>query len=394
MKIAVFLSHPIQHFSPLWKEIAARDGIDLKVFYFSRHGVDATHDPGFGAKFQWDVDLLEGYASEFLTRRWPTRNIYDATWKGLNKGFKRILAQGWDAVYVSGYAHLNNWLIARECRRQKIPPLYHSDSNFLTEKERPAWRKKFKGIVVKKFFRNVTAFLATGDHNRDYLLYYGAHPDRIRFCAIPVDTERFRQKAFSISEAERKQLKDQLGFAKQTFVVGFSGKLIDRKRPNDLIAALKSNDDTNIQALFIGSGPLEGALRVAAGEQARFAGFVNQSKMPLLISLCDLVVMPSEYDPHPLAVTEAQCLGIPVILSDKCGCYGPNDVFRDGQSGLVYPCGDVQKLAQAINTLAENSSLRASLGSRAKELAELHSPKATADNFLAGVDRVLSTALD
>jgi glycosyltransferase involved in cell wall biosynthesis len=121
----------------------------------------------------------------------------------------------------------------------------------------------------------------------------------------------------------------------------------------------------------------------ARGGPARFAGFVNQAQMPGVLSLCDVLVMPSEHDPHPIIVTEAQCLGIPVILSDQCGCYGPNDVFRNQESGLVFSCSDIQSLAEALARLMDRPLDRACMGQRARELAELQSVRTTAKAFLA-----------
>jgi len=71
-------------------------------------------------------------------------------------------------------------------------------------------------------------------------------------------------------------------------------------------------------------------------------------------------------------------LGIPVILSDQCGCYGPKDVFSRRRSGVLYPCGDVQKLAESIARLADNQDLRIRMGRRARSLRELHSARAAA----------------
>lgn len=385
MKIAAFLSHPIQHFSPLWKEVAKQDGVKLKVFYFSRHGTEETFDQGFGMGIKWDVDLLEGYESEFLPRQWPTKDAFNCRWNGLNAGISRALSQGWDAAYVSGYVHLNNWRIAKLCRQRRVKLLYHSDSNFIAEKQRPSWQRFLKKPVLRRFFANVSVFLAIGDNNQDYLKYYGAPPDRIRFCAIPVDMERFRAAAAAVDESGKATLRRQLGFGDDDCIVGFSGKLIPRKRPQDLVAALLHPDlqGKRIRGLFIGNGELEAELKLQAADKARFTGFVNQQMMPVYLSLCDMVVMPSEYDPHPIAVTEAQSLGIPVILSDLCGCHGANDVFRGGESGFLYPCGDVAKLTKAIARLASDRELRLSMARRARELAELHSAAAAAHDFVA-----------
>jgi len=381
MRIASFLSHPIQHFSPLWQELARQPGVELKVFYYSRQGIEKGLDREFGVELAWDVDLLSGYEYEFLPRQWPTQNPLDSKGKALNHGMTRALSDGADVAYVSGYAHLNNWVVAFQSRRMGLPLLYQSDSNFLAERKRPGWRRWLKRRIVRPFFRRITVFLACGDHNRDYLLYYGAPADRICFSAIPVDTQRFRRAASGLDEAARAELRRQYGLAPRDFVAGFSGKLIGHKRPFDLLRAVTDLGRGDIKALFIGAGPLERELKEQGGP-ARYTGFVNQTALPKVLSLCDILVIPSERDAHPLTVTEAQCLGIPVVLSDQCGCYGPNDVFRDQESGILYRCGDVGGLVKAIASLAEDSLQRIRLGRRASELAELHSVQATADAFL------------
>ena len=102
MRIAAFMSHPIQYFAPLWQALTARGDVALRVFYFSRAAVEPTLDREFGKVVAWDIDLLVGYEHEFLPRRWPTRDPNDNTWKGLNSGLVQTLRQGWDAVYIGG----------------------------------------------------------------------------------------------------------------------------------------------------------------------------------------------------------------------------------------------------------------------------------------------------
>ena len=236
MKIAVFLTHPIQHYSPLWKELSQREGVQLKVFYYSRHGTETTFDPGFGMGFKWDVDLLEGYDSEFLLRQWPTKDPFNSRWHGLNQGIDRVLGEKWDYAFVTGYAQLNNWRIANACRRHGVKLIYHSDSNFITEKRKPWIQRVLKKLIVGRFFSKVSVFLAVGDHNVDYLRYYGAPGELIHFCAIPVDTSRF-QRGAELPEDEKLSMRRSLGIPTSAFVVGFAGKMIDIKRPQDLVAA-------------------------------------------------------------------------------------------------------------------------------------------------------------
>src|SRR6218665_2824510 len=63
-KIAYYLSHPIQNFSPLLKKMA--ESFDLQVYYFSDASIQGNHDVGFGQTVNWDIPLLDGYRYPFL----------------------------------------------------------------------------------------------------------------------------------------------------------------------------------------------------------------------------------------------------------------------------------------------------------------------------------------
>ncbi|NUQ21433.1 MAG: hypothetical protein HOQ09_10780 [Gemmatimonadaceae bacterium] len=64
-RLGVLVTHPIQYFSPLFRELAARPGIELTVYYAHRPTPE-EQGAGFGVAFEWDVDLLSGYDSRFL----------------------------------------------------------------------------------------------------------------------------------------------------------------------------------------------------------------------------------------------------------------------------------------------------------------------------------------
>ncbi|HKU39571.1 MAG TPA: hypothetical protein VJR89_15535, partial [Polyangiales bacterium] len=143
-RIAAFVSHPIQYLTPLWRELSARPDVQLKVFYFSKQALESTVDRGFGIPVAWNIDLLAGHDHEFLPRQWPTRDPRDSSVRALNAGLFRALRQGWDAVYVSGWARRNNWAIAAGCRRYGIPLLCFADSNLSAERSKPALKLAVK----------------------------------------------------------------------------------------------------------------------------------------------------------------------------------------------------------------------------------------------------------
>jgi len=67
-----------------------------------------------------------------------------------------------------------------------------------------------------------------------------------------------------------------------------------------------------------------------------------------------------------LVLLEAMHYGKSLITTSVVGS-GMSEVNIHGQTGLVVPVGDAQAMAQAIDTLCTNSSLRNTLGSNAHQ---------------------------
>src|SRR5262245_4812859 len=196
-RIAAFIPHPIQYFAPLWRELASRPGVQLRVYYCSRLGLEAAKDAGFGTSFAWDIDLLGGYDSEFLPRQWPTRDRLDHTALAINSGLIRALREGWDAVFINGYVHLNNWVVTLAAEALGVPVLCFADSNQRTERNKGALKLAAKRAFLRRFLPRVNAFLAAGGSTRRYLEHYGVREHDIFICPYAVDIERFEARVRS-----------------------------------------------------------------------------------------------------------------------------------------------------------------------------------------------------
>ena len=66
-KLAIVATHPIQYQAPIWRELAGRPNLDVRVYYGSDFSVRGYRDSQFGVTFRWDVPLTEGYAHTFLS---------------------------------------------------------------------------------------------------------------------------------------------------------------------------------------------------------------------------------------------------------------------------------------------------------------------------------------
>lgn len=388
MRLAVFHYNPIQYYAPLWRELAATPGIDLHVFYYARQGVSAGREADFGVKVQWDVDMLAGYSHTFLPRRWPTRDPLDRSWKGLNSGISTALDQGFDAVWIAGYSHLNNWTVVRECRRRGIPVVCAADSNVQTRLGRNPAKRILKRLVIRQFAKGVEAFLPASDHGRAYFRSFGVMDKQLSVVPFAIDTERFQSTAASMTPSKRSELRQRFRIPAGAPVITMSGKLIPRKCPLDVVAALAQLQNQEAVLLLIGDGPLRTEIEALRNPRVIITGFVNQREIPEVLALGDVLVLASNEEPYGLAVTESLAVGVPCIVSDSCGCYGPSGVLRHGENGLVFATGNVVELAQQIDLILGDADLRSRMSARGREIVEQHSPRRVVERLIEVISKV------
>ena len=115
-RLAVVISHPIQHFAPVFARLATSAEIDLKVFYCCDWGVREYVDPGFGKRIAWDIPLLDGYESEFLPilRRPRSISFFEVD----NPQVAERLADfAPDAIWIHGYGLRTSWRALRWARK-------------------------------------------------------------------------------------------------------------------------------------------------------------------------------------------------------------------------------------------------------------------------------------
>lgn len=392
MRVAAINTHPIQHFAPLWREISKANDIELKVFYCCDWGVTEYADPGFASIIKWDVDLLEGYRSEFLPiRRRPRRLGF---WETDNPSIGRALSKFCPEVLVLfGYGHLTTWRALLWAKRHGARVLIFADSEL--KHRRNVARRLVKEALVRGFLSTVDGVLTIGNCNTEYYLHYGVQPPMLHPCAYPVDGSRFRVSADRALEM-RAALRRKHGIGNDVFVFLSIGKLISRKRHQDVIRAwmaLSREKQERSHVLLVGDGPLRPELEHISKDAVRvtFAGFVNQTELPAYYVSSDALVVASEIDAHPLVVTESLFAGLPIVASDAIGCIGPDDTLREGENGLVYRCGEVAALTAAMNQLMSAPRLCEDFAIRSRELSADQDAPGAAKKFMEAFRRVVQS---
>jgi glycosyltransferase involved in cell wall biosynthesis len=375
LRLAYLVTHPIQYQAPLLRRIAAEPDIDLTAFF----GTDFSARPfvaaDFGQTIEWDVPLLEGYRHELLPAIGGREEQDLGFWKPLNYGLARRLAAGkFDAIWIHGYARWLHWSAMAAAQKRGIKVLLRDEATPIS-----AARSPLKRLAKRGFFyglsRMVDAFLAIGSLNKRYYLEQGVSADRIFMMPYAVDNSRFKADAAKAS-ASREELRASLGLEPGRPVLLFAAKLIERKRPIELVEAFaKVHEEPALRRpylLFAGDGPLrrqveDKAARLAPGA-VKVLGFQRQTELPRCYDLCDAFVLPSGQEAWGLVVNEVMCAGKAVIVSDMVGA--APDLVRPGENGAMFRTDDVYDLARAIRHVLKDEQRLAAMGRRSREIID------------------------
>ncbi len=363
-KLVVLVTHPIQYYAPLYRELASRGNIDLHVIYLSDAGAAAYHDANFGRTIEWDIPLLDGYAYTVLE---PGLALESLGFRARHSPkLKETLGRlGPDALLLYGYSSRMNWQALRWAKMSGCQVLYTSDSN--ANISRTGWKTWIKKAVVGPFFARVDAFLCTSEANYRYLLQFGGRRERIYRVPFAIDVHRYAKGA-PVAGLRRRH----------DFV--WAGKLSSWKRPQDFIHALRivvEETGLEVSASLIGDGSMHDEVvalisALPPGCHVEFKGFVNQASMPQMLQEAGVLTFTSEVEPYGLMATEAAAAGLALVVAEGIGCIGDTVLARPGVNALIYPPGDVEALAQAMIQLLTRGDLRTKMQQASRDIAKEH----------------------
>lgn len=136
------------------------------------------------------------------------------------------------------------------------------------------------------------------------------------------------------------------------------------------VAARLASRFPSLEFLLVGDGPLRQELEnlaVQLGIRSRVLFLGERYDIPAILAATDISVLPSSSESLPNVVLESMAAGVPVVATDVGGT---RELLRSGETGLLVPPNDEDKLTEALECLLTSSSLRIEYGRRAKQLAK------------------------
>jgi glycosyltransferase involved in cell wall biosynthesis len=349
-KMAIIASHPVQYYAPAFHALSCSDLVEVRVFYTWSQTESGMHaDSGFGRTITWDIPLLDGYAYEFVPNI-ANKPGPDHFFGLRNPTLSRIVEEwGPDVILVYGWKSWAHLTILRRFYRT-VPILFRGDSTLLDNQS--LLRATLRRIALRWVYRHVDTALAVGKNNRDYFMWCGVPADRIVIAPHSVNNDHFfRTDAGYEKRALSWRL--ELGIEENALVIVFAGKLQSKKDPNLLLSAF-IQADIAAHLVFVGEGELENNLKAAAKDHQRihFLPFQNQTLMPAVYRLSNLVVVPSRGpgETWGLVLNEAMASSRAVAASTMVG--GARDLIVEGVNGWVFESRSLRGLIAVLREAA------------------------------------------
>lgn len=251
------------------------------------------------------------------------------------------------AVVVIGYNDPTLLRIIHWCRRKRVPCFLFGDSNILLESDN--WKKYLKAALLPAILKTCTGIFCCGSLGQAYFEYYGVPTSRIWRVPYEPDYDAIRNLDARFIEQVRKDY----GLSSEHRYLLFSGRLVPVKRVDLLLAAFTAiaEERPDLDLVIAGDGPLAAELKAMIPATLRdrvlWTGFIADAKVLAgLYRNVDVLVLPSDYEPWGVVVTEAVAAGLAIVASSVVGAAA--DTVVPGLNGYVFERGDQEDLEGAL----------------------------------------------
>ncbi len=288
-----------------------------------------------------------------------------------------------DLLNITGYYDPAQLLLLFWAKLRGVKVVISNESN---ARHNP--RQFVKETIKKIILKMANGFICFGKSSTDYFLELGVPPSAILTNkAAVVDNDLLRLKYEKVI-ANRQQDKDELCLPQYNFM--YVGRLIALKNLIRLLDCFSTIQANNWGIILLGEGEqkpeLEQFVKSKNIQNITFLKGVNWYEVSEMMALADVFVLPSTSEAWGLVVNEAMVCGLPVLVSDCCGCV--EDLVKDGINGFAFDPYDEQKLTAKLNYFIQNSEQIKPMGEASRQIVSGFSPQTVAIEILTGFRRL------
>jgi glycosyltransferase involved in cell wall biosynthesis len=351
---------------PVFNALASFPEINLSVVYLARSEPHRQW-PTYENEMKYDFKVL------------PDRWVFKRrnSWSHLSKGIlSTIRSEDPDVIVAGGWdqpSHLVAYLAKKRLGYRFIWWVESTPMDKRGTARAPA-------TLVKRFLvRGADALVVPGSASQRYVSDLGAKEEKVFTAVNAVDNAYFEAAAAGGSRDRDPRV----------FLT--VARLAPEKGLEDLLAAWSQLKLPRACLRIVGDGPLahdlQEMVRIQGLKGVELVGHLDRARLLEEYRGAHVLVLPSHSEPWGLVVNEAMAAGLPVVASSAVG--SAQDLVLGKGTGIVFPSGDRQALANALRTSAAwDADQLGRLGLKARSLIAAFTPERSA----AGLKRAISSA--
>ena len=295
-----------------------------------------------------------------------------------------------DVVAVNGWNNFGSLIAANCCVGRRIPMVVMSESSRQDE-PRTWWKEAVKRRIVGLY----SAALVGGQRHVEYLAELGMPREWVFTGYDVVDNDYFGRRTAEIRNSKF-EIRNKRGLPENYFLA--SARFIEKKNLSALIEAYaeyrrRSEITAKVpwDLVVLGDGPLRETLHsqlstLNLNEHVHLPGFEPYDELPVYYELANALVHASTTEQWGLVVNEAIASGLPVIVSDRCGCVPE---LINGNGFTFDPTNEHELTARLLEMASLSDEERKRLGDNSYRIAANFGP----ERFGEGLERAASVAM-
>src|ERR1700687_2061796 len=276
-----------------------------------------------------------------------------------------------EVVLVPGYYTLPGLAAASWAKLHGAKSVLMSESGE-EDHQRTWWKERLKAGLIRGLFDWV---VTGGKAHVRYLARLGFPINRIGHFYDVVENRSYQERTALL----RQQSHEAFDLPKRYFL--YIGRLAEEKNVAGLIRAWVEyrNCGGTWSLVLVGDGPAAGTLRALATESGQkeeiyFAGHKRSEELPKYYAFAGCFVLASKREPWGLVVNEAMASGLPVIVSNRCGC--AEDLVIPGVNGIIFDPDEETSLTTGLTRIGALEEIeRLQMGMHSSRIIERYSPR-------------------
>lgn len=354
--------------SLLFNTLKRESGLRFKVIYLAK--IEGNRE--------WEIDIGE--------LRFPHELLFDGKIEDVGqleltlRVYKTLCANNPAVVVLGGYNHLVFWvgLVWAKVNRKKA--ILINESHYM-DRRRWWFKEKVKQVLVS----NCDAALVAGTRHKEYTVRLGLSPEKVfvKHGVGAIDVSWYQDAVRNYRKTKWNRAHG-MKLRERNFL--FVGRFSSEKNIMMLLRAfqrIKKNAAKEWGLILVGNGPqrreIENYVIQNQLDDVVLPGFKVGKELCLFYALSDVLVLPSISEPWGLVVNEALACELPVIVSNRCGCFP--DIVRDGINGFSFDPMDEEELSQRMSAFAHGRVDGEMMGQRSRQIVAELTPSSIAATY-------------